>query len=339
MAILLRLTRVVIATVLAIAVFASLFEFLNAAPHLMGRNAGPSALLKSSFGALFWGLVFRAPAYLWSGAVPLVVAHAVLESGSIRKWVVYVLLANVAGFLAVGTSAPTATFLSAVSASALYWFLAGRTAGSMPALNWLRQYKWAYRAASLASYVLIAFVAFRLLAYGLFGMKLLWVSYVREPEAGVPPFRTTVGRELTAHQKVALLNFPDAESCLRAEAKQTADHLQAMDWALIYTTEEAEVCVFRLLASYGDADKAGDWFGAQGFKTNDRADRAISRMRRNSVRQVTASYSIRKHGPKFPTHAPLIRAFYSRAYGMGVNSTWSKDGKTLLEVRFNFSSL
>ncbi|TCU20768.1 hypothetical protein EV130_112142 [Rhizobium azibense] len=55
--------------------------------------------------------------------------------------------------------------------------------------------------------------------------------------------------------------------------------------------------------------------------------------------RISASYSIRKNGPKFPTRGIVRRAFGSIPYGMSVDATWSKDGQRLLWVETGFSTL
>lgn len=76
MAVLVRLARIASATVLCIVVFAALFEFLNAALHYLFppgsiRDVGAYRRHQPFFGALWWGVVFRAPAYLFFGTVPM----------------------------------------------------------------------------------------------------------------------------------------------------------------------------------------------------------------------------------------------------------------------------
>jgi hypothetical protein len=69
MTVLVRLLRIALVTILCIVAFAALFEFLNTIPthplpdHPQGGVANPRGSLV--FDALVWGVVFRAPGYLF----------------------------------------------------------------------------------------------------------------------------------------------------------------------------------------------------------------------------------------------------------------------------------
>ncbi|WP_245498952.1 hypothetical protein [Rhizobium leguminosarum] len=109
--------------------------------------------------------------------------------------------------------------------------------------------------------------------------------------------------------------------------------------ALPIALEEANVCMFRLLGSYEDLSYATDWFKAQGFDVPNAFSSARPYIESDGTQRVVGMYSIRKNGPKFPTQGVVRRAFGSIPYGMSVNATWSKDGKQLLWVNTNYSTL
>lgn len=233
-----------------------------------------------------------------------------------------------------------AALISAAGVSYLYWCLAGRSAGILPNLSRLGARSSKLRFLHYAAYVVLAYLGIQLTGYAYYGAKLLWVSYVAEPGLGTPPFQLTHKRGLTAAQKVALMDFPDTASCLKQpQTGNSTDHLKEMNWDQIGNKEEAEVCIFRLLASYDDLSPATEWFEAQGFRVPEDFSSARPYVDRGDTLRVSASYSIRTNGPKFPTRGVVRRAFQSLAYGMGVNATWSANGRQLLGVSVSFSYL
>lgn len=64
----------------------------------------------------------------------------------------------------------------------------------------------------------------------------------------------------------AIASWPDVRSCLiAAERKKEQPNILLFDWQQVHSTEEAEVCLFRVMSSLDDIDKAMKWFQAQGF--------------------------------------------------------------------------
>lgn len=349
MIILARLLRVALVTALCIIVFSAVFEFLNAAPNYffppdyvqdVARYRNSIPLL----GAFWWGVVFRAPGYLFLGAVPLLLIFVLLEFLSVKnRWIYLGIWAGTA-LLAVGarflSSEMVAALLSAAIVGYIYWLLVGRTAG-----DWLHAWRRRERGAgrdvvAYASYAVLAYLAYQLAGYLHYGGKLLWVSSISEPGLGSPPFQVMQRRGLTGAHKVALMDFPDPRSCLEnAMEELSPENLKRMDWDRIDNEAEAEVCMFRLLGSYEDISSASDWFEAQGFRVADGFSSALPYVEYDGTLRVSGSYSIRKNGPKFPTRGFVRRLFRSIPYSMNANATWSPDGKQLLGVRITFNTL
>ena len=296
------------------------------------------------FGALLWGIVFRAPGYLFLGTVPLLLIFAVLEFLSVKnRWVYWGIWIG-AALLAIGIrffpSGLIAAIFSAAIVGYIYWFLAGRTAG-----DWIHAWRTpeigpGRSIVTYASYAVLAYLAYQLAGYIHYGGKLLWVSFVSEPGLGSPPFQVMQRRGLTGTYKVALMDFPDPRSCLgNAMENLSPEHLIKMDWDRIDNEAEAEVCMFRLLGSYEDMSFATDWFEAQGFQVPNGFSSARPYVERDGTLRVSGSYSIRQNGPKFPTRGFVRRLFRSIPYSMIANATWASDGKQLLGVRITFNTL
>ncbi|MGO6943145.1 hypothetical protein [Rhizobium johnstonii] len=351
MTILVRLLRIALVTILCIVAFAALFEFLNAVPthlslpdHPQGGVANPRGSLV--FDALAWGVVFRAPGYLFNGTIPLLIVLAVTEWKSAKSWRWYLTIWIIAGLLATGIPVNdplrlSAALLAAAATGYFYWLLAGKSAGDWLQAWRMREPNAGRKLLNYAAYVVLAYLGYQLSGYLYYGGKLLWVSSGPEPDPGTPPFRVRFEREMTASKKVAMMDFPDPASCLKeAEADDlSTDRLKEMDWDRIDNTDEAEVCVFRLLGSYENLSYATDWFEAQGFYVHPNFSSARPYVELDGTLRVTGVHSIRKDGPKFPTTGIIRRAFRSIPYSMSVDATWSKDGKQLLWVKTGFSTL
>lgn len=351
MTILVRLLRIALVTILCIVAFAALFEFLNAIPthlslsnHPQGGVANPRGSLVVD--ALVWGVVFRAPGYLFNGTIPLLIVLAVTEWKSAKSWRWYLTIWIIAGLLATGIPVNdplrlSAALLAAAATGYLYWLLAGKSAGDWLQAWRMREPNAGRKLLNYAAYVVLAYLGYQLSGYLYYGGKLLWVSSGPEPNPGTPPFHVRFEREMTASQKVAMMDFPDPASCLKkAETDDVStDRLKEMDWDRIDNTDEAEVCVFRLLGSYENLSHATDWFEAQGFYVHPNFSSARPYVELDGTLRVTGVHSIRKDGPKFPTTGIIRRAFRSIPYSMSVDATWSKDSKQLLWVQTGFSTL
>lgn len=78
----------------------------------------------------------------------------------------------------------------------------------------------------------------------------------------------------TEHQS-AITRFPDARSCLvDSEGKKQIPSLTRFDWDKIRVTQDAEVCLFRILSSIRSFKGSQKWLESQGLsigKTQDRS--------------------------------------------------------------------
>jgi hypothetical protein len=346
MALLGRLILILFAILLCIVIFAAGFEFLNAVGMFLSNwqpNAEPRAALLAAFA---WGVVFRAPGYMYLGTLPLLLLFLLAEWQSIRvKWT-YVIVWAFAGLLATSTAShQPVRFLAAVLAGSasgyLYWMIVERSAGKTignptPAAKDQRLSPFRY-----VAYAIFCYLAYQSLGYAYYGGQLAWVTVVSRPDPGVPPFRVLHEREMTAAKQVAMWKFPDAESCLEvAQANVSFEkRLTWMNWRAIQNDAEANVCMFRLLGSYRDLSYATAWFEAQGFEVYEQFSSAIPHIERNGTKRVAATHSIRKHGPKFPTRGPVRRLIRSIPYSMVIDATWSPDGKRLLGVNTSYNTL
>lgn len=358
----LRLLRILTTTVGCIVLFAGFTEYaIGLRYRLPSQPVGPWQY----FG---WAIVFRAPAYVFLGTLPIAAILFALDRFGVRSWWPVLLPWIVAGLL---TSGVLGLLIVGPITGGIYWLITGRVSGrtdpkvalssdepmtdvaeskSEPSIDLstnkstnlnrslLRNY--ARRILNFAGYAVVAYFLF-IIAGGLFyGVRLAWVS-VFEPSRGTPEFTTQFERDMTARVKVAMLDFPTSDSCLQKEAfSDSGTDLARMDWDRIDNSEEAEVCMFRLLASLGGMKNSEDWLEAQGFRISPNGFNAQKPFEeRDGTLRVTAGWSIRENGPKFPTRRPIRRLFYSIPYGMSINTAWSSDQSKLLYVGLGFNTL
>lgn len=324
--------------VLCIASFAAVFEYLNCVGmYLNSDQAEPIGITLYPV-ALWWGLIFRAPGYIYFGTIPLLIVSLAAEWRALKvKWA-YIAIWALAGLLTTSAGSfliprAIAAVLAGSLSGYLYWMLAGHVAGDAlrrrnpePILGRLMPVRY-------LAFAILGYLAYQILTYVYYGGKLAWVSYVSHPDPGVPPFRVLRERDMTAAKKLAVWELPDVDSCLEeAPAHVSArERLTMMDWRRIENTAQADVCMFRLLEAYGDLSSATAWFEAQGFVVHELFSSATPYVERDGTQRVTATYSIRKNGPKFPTRG-IARLYGSIPYSMSINATWSSDGSQLLGV-------
>jgi len=349
---LVRLTVLFLATVVSILVFSGLFETFNALPDLLSNLGNESPHKQTGYlapiGALFWGVMFRAPWHVFLGTIPLLLIFIALEFGAkARQWV-YLSIWVIAGVFAEGLFfgvifRTVAAILAGLIAGQVFWLLAGRRVG-----KWRREPTGAvsvklkrifggYRPWNLLAYAIVAFLAYQLAGSLVYGGKMVWVSFISEPDAGVPPYHYKRERDFTVFHKVALLKFPDAKSCLPGDIGDLSpETLKHMDWNKIESTAEAEVCGFRLLGSNPDISYATEWFGAQGMTVPDAFSSATPYKERNGELRVYAKWSVSENGYKFSRPGPLRRLVFFTPYAMTINATWSPDGKKLTDFDVSF---
>ena len=166
------------------------------------------------------------------------------------------------------------------------------------------------------------------------------------PGPGEPPFTRAHGgtlnaRPLTAEYRLALHRFPDPAACLQPGADlATAEGLARMDWDRITARAEAEVCLFRLIASLpGGMEGITDFATAQGFTvSSDDFSPDNPFVEGDGALRVTGFWSLRRNGPKYPTRG-LMRIVAAVPYGGDVDATYAPDGKRLLHVQVGFLAL
>ncbi|KEJ90319.1 hypothetical protein [Sulfitobacter donghicola] len=358
----LRLLRILATTAFCIILFAVFTEYAIGLRHRMPSDpVGPWLY----FG---WAIVFRAPAYVFLGTLPIAAILFALDRFRVQSWWSAFLPWILAGLLTSGVLG--LLFVGPITGG-IYWLINGRVSGRAdpkfallndelmtdgaepkpePSIDestikstGLKSFlprsnaRWAL---NFAGYAVVAYFLF-IIAGGLFyGARLAWVS-VFEPSRGTPEFTTQFEREMTARVKVAMLDFPNPDTCLKKEAfSDVGIDLTQMDWDRIDNSEEAEVCMFRLLASLGGMDNSEDWLEAQGFRVSPNSSNARNPYEeRDGTLRVVAYWSIRDNGPKFPTRKSMRRLISSISYVMSINTAWSSDRSKLLYVGLGFITL
>ncbi len=346
-------------TLLCILTFAGLVEFIGVIPAYISVPAGvsdPNVFYQNTplFGALWWGIIFRGPGYALFGTLPLLIIFLLLEWKNLSSKWLYVIVWILAG---VGASLSIAGIPAGLICGFLYWFFVGQYAGNWKTGLGDTSSKRTFSAGRIIAYGLLLYVGYIAFGYAWYGFKMVQVSF-REPGRGSPPFvsyregitkalnskfgnrvRPNDIPELGIFQKVALRDFPNAQSCMKGRdyASNKFDPLN-LDWNRINNKSEAEVCTFRMLKTLGGIENATPWLEAQGFKASNFNSKMPNKTSRGTL-SVQGSHSIRKNGPKFPTSGLIRRAYRSIPYSMSIVTEWSIDGKELLYVRYSFSTL
>ncbi len=215
----------------------------------------------------------------------------------------------------------------------VYWLLTGRVAGREGwSLRHFWQTRWDEKLYLVAMVILLTPVLTDRLSSSYYSR----LAY----DAGTPAYQPKHARRLNADIKSASRRFPDAQSCLTegADALKRED-LTNMNWDKITTSGEMRVFTFRLLHGWGDVTEARSWFEAQGFRMSRTTSSEHPYVERDASLRVTASWSVRYKGPRYPTRGWLRRVFSATPYSMSVNATYSTDGKTLRFVEASASTL
>ncbi len=186
----------------------------------------------------------------------------------------------------------------------------------------------------------------------LYGQK--WLNIYRfdsggEGSRGTPPFRSWDDwyaghrgkpfshRDLKDQYKIAALKYPNTASCLKEGTDASSrDALADMDWDKLDDTIEAEVCVFRIFATAGNASYAAEWMQLQGLTMPNGSQ---VKPRRDSVGSlvVSGSWNIREKGYKHITGG-LFLHLIGPPYAMRVYSSWTEDGEQLQYVDVGFKT-
>lgn len=181
-----------------------------------------------------------------------------------------------------------------------------------------------------------------------------WVKIRRfnaggEASRGTPPFRSWNDwyaehrgksfshREIKAHYKIAALEYPNTASCLKDGADPSSlEALAHMDWEKLDHAIEAEVCVFRIFATAGNASYAAEWMQLQGLTMPD-GSQVEPRLDGVGNLVVSGSWNIREMGYKHITGG-LFLHLIGPPYAMSVYSSWTEDGEQLQYVDVGFKT-
>ncbi|WP_425661723.1 hypothetical protein [Roseobacter sp. EG26] len=138
----------------------------------------------------------------------------------------------------------------------------------------------------------------------------------------------------------AAARFTDPQSCLVAgtENLQSREPLM-IDWARISWTAEAEVCIFRLLSALGGIEASRSFMEAQGFRMPPDNFSSENPYVHDDALRITAYWSIRNNGPKFPARGVLDRLRAAVPYSMVVNVYFSQDGSRVLAVQIGYNTV
>ncbi|WP_010437031.1 hypothetical protein [Ruegeria conchae] len=157
---------------------------------------------------------------------------------------------------------------------------------------------------------------------------------------GQPEFRLQFAHRMNSDVVRASYRFPDTQSCLEAGADAgNHEELLRMDWDMISTTGDAKVCMFRLLHEWGGVADAASWLEAQGFRVSETFSSNKPYENRDGTLRVDGGWSIKRNGPRLPTSGVLARIRKAVPYGMGVRATFSEDGRELLYLNIDYSTL
>ncbi|MDP1549048.1 MAG: hypothetical protein Q8L97_02645 [Nitrosomonas sp.] len=142
------------------------------------------------------------------------------------------------------------------------------------------------------------------------------------PESKIRPYRS------------ALKKFPDANACLIIP-----NNADSINWSLINSTEELEVCLFHIHSYIGDVKQSEEWFKRQGFSVFvDNHIRGTSPMPYHTIHAnwITASTGPLKN-QKSPLRGPHI--FFEELFaitGLSVGLTIDPEGR-IIDVSCGYS--
>ena len=224
----------------------------------------------------------------------------------------------------------------------LYWWLIGRSAGMWRHASWKngRAGKSVRSGFRIVGYVFLAFLAYQIALSAVHLGRLAVYGLLTEAPAGTPPFKTKAHGGPAPAVRLAMHDFPDAASCLVPGALPSGEGLRQMNWKSIGSIDEAEVCMFRLIASYGDLSNASEWLEAQGFRSSSTANSSTpAGSSLDQTLHVQATWPIKLKGHPFRQSGVLARLTDWIPYALSVDTSWSADGTDLLSVDLIYLSL
>lgn len=328
-----------LACLLVLAADCALAESLAVPEHPTRRFVAPLFLL----GVLFGPLVYLATPVVAAVGLVGALVHLGRLGGprwsDLPWWVLPALIAAPLALVAVfGPFAMPRHLVWAGFASGLViWHLLRRRSGKAGLAHVVRRDgSWLGRVALGLALVWVGYKS----ATGIRMVVLLAGVWISPPDLGTPPYTTERPQDITPYTLIAVTRFPDAGACLvtGSDPARPGD-LNRMDWDRIDTTTEAEVCLFRLLSALGTIDRFTDFVEAQGFRVDDRSGNPTNpTVESDGSLRVTAYWSIRANGPKYPTTG-LKRYLTAVPHLMSVDATWAPDGRTLRSVEVSFTTL
>lgn len=166
------------------------------------------------------------------------------------------------------------------------------------------------------------------------------ITYEKLTDESTVPYSTGFlprGTTPPSH-KDAVARFPGVQNCLIPSEQTTeSPDLRLIDWNLILTDEEADVCIWRIFSSLGTSDRAFEWLRFQGLRprTINFLGSTGSGRRFEQKRQIDVSGGLmtKSEGVIFPTKG-LIRVWiYLIAYSQNIQSVWNEKGDHLIRVQ------
>ena len=333
----LKLLKIFLLTIAALILLASLIEVVIAIKH--------SGSFANAVGAVFWGMLFRAPGLLIIGTIPISIILAALNKYGFLKWWQVTSVWCLAGILFGGI----ASIIAGLFVGLLYYFIFqltekknGLDLTKPDSTKDLKPERIKKRGSLFRSLgcIVVFYLLWILVSFSYQTAKGIYVKFVDLP-LGNPPFQMQYEHEFNTAMKIALIDFPDEQSCLENGASASLhEDLKRLDWREVDTKSEATVCTFRLLNKYGGISKSDEWLKSQGFRMSDDSFNAAKPyIEPDGTKRVTGYWSIKKSGLKFKKEYALRNLIPVFAYSMSVNATYSEDGEKLLFVRLFFSTL
>ena len=139
-----------------------------------------------------------------------------------------------------------------------------------------------------------------------------------------PAIQDEFFRPLTVGELRATRRFPTVEACTIQDGRK--DSLPNIDWSRIHNSNEAKICIFRVLQLTGNVEQAATWLAAQGLRVSQNAESGTpnkSPLGRKGDYYVTAGRTIRRsenhtyvYTPLYKAKTPLGQLFSLMAYGV-----------------------
>lgn len=259
------------------------------------------------------------------------------EPEAVQKFIYYPVLFAGLSVLTIPFTGWPMWYLLVVPAAllgAIFWYVLEKLSGHRPDI--FHAFINKHVVQKILIVLVLAAVVIKAVQWGSFWVQLASVM-IAPPSLGDPPYQTRFEREMTTYTRLVAHRYPDAQSCLEEGRKaDLSGDLVHLDWVKIDTTDEAEVCIFRILSHVG-IYQAAHFFEAQGFSIRNTEEGPIRVTSDNNL-QIRSGWHIATKGPKFPERG-LLKALATIPYGMSVYATWDPTGQRLLYVKISYSTL